>query len=285
MGVIHMLKHKTIAFLGAGNMAEAMISGMIQTEKVPADQIIVTNKCNHDRLNIIEDKYGVRTVPIAGLPYNEIDFLILAMKPEGAEATLSTIKDLIPNNQVVISVLAGISTSYMEERLNVGQEVIRVMPNTSSMIQESATGMSLGTHSNEHNAEAVKELLACMGEVYVIEEDQMDIFTGIAGSGPAYFYYLMEQMENIGKVSGMDDKMARKIAAQTVYGAAKMIMEKEETPAELIDNIVSPNGTTAAGLEALKKHNGGEAIAQAVNHAAKRSKEISEELEGILIPS
>ncbi|ASN06676.1 pyrroline-5-carboxylate reductase [Virgibacillus necropolis] len=280
-----MLKQKTIAFLGAGNMAEAMISGMIQTEKVPANQIIVTNKCNYDRLNILEDKYGVRTAPITELPYKEIDFLILAMKPKGAEETLSTIKDLLPSNQVVISVLAGITTSFMEERLNTGQEVIRVMPNTSSMIQESATAMSLGTYTNEDNADAVNELLECMGEVYVIEEDQMDIFTGIAGSGPAYFYYLMEQMENVGKVSGMNDKMARKIAAQTVYGAAKMIMEKEEAPAELIDNIVSPNGTTAAGLDALKKHNGGEAITQAINNAAKRSKEISKELDGVLVPS
>ena len=278
-----MLKQKTIAFLGAGNMAEAMISGMIQTEKVPADQIIVTNKGNQNRLNILENKYGVRTIPMRQLPYNEIDFLILAMKPKGAEETLSTIKDLIPSNQLIISVLAGISTTYMEERLNTGQEVIRVMPNTSSMIQESATAMSLGRHTNVHNANAVKELLACMGEVFVIEEDQMDIFTGIAGSGPAYFYYLMEQMENIGKVSGMDDEVARKIAAQTVYGAAKMIMEKEETPAELIDNIVSPNGTTAAGLAALKKHNGGEAITQAINHAAKRSKEIGKEFDRVLV--
>ncbi|ASK60953.1 pyrroline-5-carboxylate reductase [Virgibacillus phasianinus] len=278
-----MLKHKTIAFLGAGNMAEAMISGMIQTGKVPAKQIIVTNRCNQNRLNLMKEKYGVKAVPMNELPYEEIDFLILAMKPKGAEETLSTVKSLLNSKQVVISVLAGITTSYMEERLNPGQEVIRVMPNTSSMIQESATAMSLGTYAKDQNAEDVKELLECMGKVYVIEEDQMDIFTGIAGSGPAYFYYLMEQMEKIGKVSGMDNEMARKIAAQTVYGAAKMIMEKEETPAELIDNIVSPNGTTAAGLEALKKHNGGEAISQAVNNAAKRSKEISEELEGVLV--
>ncbi|WP_404451571.1 pyrroline-5-carboxylate reductase [Virgibacillus necropolis] len=280
-----MLKNKTVAFLGAGNMAEAMISGLIQNEKIPTKQIIVTNKSNQDRLNLIKYKYGVRTVPIKELPYEEIDYFILAMKPKGAEKTLSEIKDRLTSNQVVTSVLAGISTSYMEERLNAGQEVIRVMPNTSSMIQESATAMSLGTHTKEQNAEAVKELLACMGKVYVIDEDQMDVFTGIAGSGPAYFYYLMEQMENIGKVNGMDNKTARKIAAQTVYGAAKMIMEKEETPAELIDNIVSPNGTTAAGLEALKKNNGGEAITEAVTHAAKRSKEISKELDNVLVPS
>ncbi|WP_430787997.1 pyrroline-5-carboxylate reductase [Virgibacillus flavescens] len=280
-----MLKQKTIAFLGAGNMAEAMIAGMIQTEKVPANQIIVTNRSNEDRLVEMENKYGVRTELITNLPYKEIDFFILAMKPKGAEDTLSEMKYKLADDQVIISVLAGISTSYMEERLNSGQEVIRVMPNTSSMIQESATAMSIGATSNDENANEVKEMLGCMGEVYVIEEEQMDVFTGIAGSGPAYFYYLMEQMENMGKVCGMDSDVARKIAAQTVYGAAKMVMEKDETPSELIDNIVSPNGTTAAGLKALKEHNGGVAISQAVNNAAKRSKEISKELDKVLVLS
>ncbi|WP_188456277.1 pyrroline-5-carboxylate reductase [Virgibacillus oceani] len=280
-----MLKQKTIAFLGAGSMAEAMISGLIQTEKVPADQIIVTNKCNQDRLNRMKYKYGVRTVSLSDMPYDEVDFFILAMKPKGAEETLAAIKDVIRANQVVISVLAGISTSYMEERLNQGQEVIRVMPNTSSMIQESATAMSAGAHCDNNNTLLVQELLECMGKVYVIDEAQMDIFTGLAGSGPAYFYYLMEQMENIGKGSGMDGETARKIAAQTLYGAAKMIIEKEESPANLREKVTSPNGTTAAGLDALKKYNGGEAISQAVNHAARRSKEISKELDRVLVTS
>ncbi|GGB46979.1 pyrroline-5-carboxylate reductase [Virgibacillus dakarensis] len=280
-----MLNQKTIAFLGAGSMAEAMISGMIKTDKVPVNQIIVTNKGNQDRLNRMEDKYRVRTVTFSEMPFREADFVILAMKPKGAEETLATIKDLLRPDQVVISVLAGISTSYMEERLNAGQKVIRVMPNTSSMIQESATAMSLGTDTNDSDSRMVKELLSVMGKVYVIEEEQMDIFTGLAGSGPAYFYYLIEQMENIGKVSGMDGKMARKIAAQTLYGAAKMIMDRDESPAELRKKVTSPNGTTAAGLEALKKYHGGEAISQAVSHATNRSREISEEIDRVLIPS
>lgn len=279
-----MLKQKTIAFLGAGSMAEAMISGVIKAKKVPASQIIVTNKSNQKRLKIMRDRYGVRTVPINELPYEEIDFFILAMKPKGAEESLSTIKDKLNLKQVVISVLAGISTTYIENKLNPGQQVITVMPNTSSMIQESATAMSPGHFTNSENVLAVRELLECMGKVFVIDEDQMDIFTGLAGSGPAYFYYLMEHMENMGIQSGMDKKMVRQIIAQTVYGAGKMMMEKEESPANLRKKVTSPNGTTAAGLEALSKYNGGEAISQAVNHAAKRSKEISNEF-GSLVPS
>ncbi|MBM7647784.1 pyrroline-5-carboxylate reductase [Bacillus ectoiniformans] len=280
-----MLNEKTIVFLGAGSMAESMISGMIQAGKVPANQIIVTNRSNRERLQELKKNYGVRITSLEDIPYQEADLFILAMKPKGASDALSSIKDQLNKEQVVISVLAGISTGFMEERLNAGQQVIRVMPNTSSMIQESATAMSPGKHTKMDHVLDVKELLECMGKVYVIEEEQMDVFTGLAGSGPAYFYYLMEHMESVGKKNGMDEEVVREIVAQTIYGAAKMIMENDETPAELRENVTSPNGTTAAGLDALAQYNGGKAIAQAVNHALNRSKEISEELEGVLVPS
>ena len=107
----------------------------------------------------------------------------------------------------------------------------------------------------------------------------MDVFTGLAGSGPAYFYYLMEQMERVGVENGMDEENVRKMVAQTIYGAAKMVLDRNEAPSSLREKVTSPNGTTASGLEALSRFNGGEAISQAVQHAAKRSKEISKELE------
>lgn len=273
-----MLKQQTIAFLGAGSMAEAMIAGIVKDGTVPSQQIIVTNKSNRERLDHLNSLYGVRTSPLGELPYEEIDYFIMAMKPKGAEEALKKIKDKLSNKQVIISVLAGISTTFIEEKLNDGQQVITVMPNTSSMIQESATAMSIGTFTTDENAHAIKELLECMGKVFIIDENQMDIFTGLAGSGPAYFYYLMEHMEKTGINSGMDAHIVREIIAQTVYGAGKMMLEKKTSPAKLRENITSPNGTTAAGLNALRKFNGGEAITQAVSHAAKRSKEISDEI-------
>ncbi|MCM3706694.1 MULTISPECIES: pyrroline-5-carboxylate reductase [Cytobacillus] len=280
-----MLANKTIAFLGAGSMAESMISGVITAEKMSPERVIVTNRSNADRLEEIHDLYGVSAMPQSELPFEEIDLFILAMKPKGAEEALRSIKDKLYPGQVILSVLAGITTEFMEEHLNPGQQVVRVMPNTSSMIQESATAVVAGKNTSMANVEMVKELLECMGEVYVIDEDQMDVFTGLAGSGPAYFYYLMENMERVGVQKGMNEETVRKIVAQTIFGAAKMVLEKEETPTSLREKVTSPNGTTASGLEALRRYNGGEAITQAVEHAARRSKEISEELEGALVTS
>lgn len=280
-----MLKNKKVAFLGAGSMAESMISGVVKSGKIRPENIYVTNKSNTARLERLNKKYGVNGLPQAELPYQEMDLLILAMKPNGASEALAALKDKINSNQVIVSVLAGISTGFMEENLNAAQQVVRVMPNTSSMIQESATAITPGENTSQENIEDVKELLGCMGKVFLIEESQMDIFTGLAGSGPAYFYYLMEQMERVGTENGMDENMVREIIAQTIFGAAKMIMEKSENPAVLRKNVTSPNGTTASGLNALRKYNGGQAITQAVNHAAKRSKELNRELEGILVPS
>jgi pyrroline-5-carboxylate reductase len=147
------------------------------------------------------------------------------------------------------------------------------------MIGESATAMSPGTHTTQNNTKLAKELLECIGKVFMITEDQMDIFTGLAGSGPAYFYYLMEHMEQAGVEGSLDMETTREIIAQTVLGAARMIMEQYEDPGVLRENVTSPNGTTAAGLDALSRNGGGKAIAAAVLSAAKRSREISSDLE------
>ncbi|SEM70611.1 pyrroline-5-carboxylate reductase [Mesobacillus persicus] len=278
-----MLDNETIAFLGAGSMAESMISGVVTAEKMLGGQVYVTNKSNADRLMNLRTKYGVQALPQSELPFEEIDLFILAMKPKGAKEALASIKDKLKPNQVVLSVLAGITTEFMEQHLNDDQQVIRVMPNTSSMIQESATAVVAGKNATKENVELATELLGCMGQVYIIEEDQMDVFTGLAGSGPAYFYYLMEHMERVGVENGIDEETVRKMVAQTIYGAAKMVLNQNEAPSSLREKVTSPNGTTASGLEALSRFNGGEAISQAVQHAAKRSKEISKELEGAAV--
>ncbi|MGM0903933.1 MAG: pyrroline-5-carboxylate reductase [Bacillota bacterium] len=278
-----MLETKTIAFLGAGSMAESMISGVITAEKMPSNQIYVTNKSNADRLEELHSKYGVNALPQSELPFEKVDLFILAMKPKGAEEALLSIKNKIKPDQVILSVLAGITTEFMQDHLNKSQQVVRVMPNTSSMIQESATAVVAGETVTIGHVKLVTELLECMGKVFLIEEDQMDVFTGLAGSGPAYFYYLMENMERIAIENGIEEEKARRIIGQTIYGAAKMVLEQGEAPASLREKVTSPNGTTASGVEALIKFNGGEAISQAVLHAANRSKEISKEFEGTIV--
>lgn len=277
-----MLHEKTIAFIGAGSMAEAMISGIVAAGKIPPNQLFVTNRSNQDRLTTLENEYGINGVTRENMNWQDIDIIVLAMKPKDAEIALQSITKTLQPNQLVLSVLAGITTTFMEQNLPPGQQVVRVMPNTSSMIGESATALTAGTFTTRENVSIAKELLTCIGEVYEIEESQMDIFTGIAGSGPAYFYFLMEHMEAAAKMTGLHEETTRDIIAQTILGAAKMIQQQDDTPSTLRKNVTSPNGTTAAGLAALEKHGGGKAISQAVKHAANRSREISSQLEGSL---
>jgi pyrroline-5-carboxylate reductase len=278
-----MITKKTIAFIGAGSMAEAMISGIVTSKKLPSNQIYVTNRNNPERLKQLEKEYGINGVTRDNLNLKNIDIIILAMKPKDAETSLQSIRDSIQHNQLILSVLAGVTTSFMEQHLPLKQQVIRVMPNTSSMIGESATALSSGKHTTKENLSIAQDLLQSIGEVFVIPEEKMDIFTGIAGSGPAYFYYLMEHMENEGLKGGLNEATTRKIIAQTIVGAAKMIQEQGETPTILRENVTSPNGTTAAGLAALALHGGGKAISQAIMHAANRSKEITSQMEESIV--
>jgi pyrroline-5-carboxylate reductase len=157
------------------------------------------------------------------------------------------------------------------------------MPNTSSMIGESATAISTGTNVGMDHVIDAKEILGTIGKVYSINEKQMDVFTGVAGSGPAYFYYLMEHMEKTAKEAGLDQEVTRDVVAQTILGAAKMLLTNHEEPESLRKKVTSPNGTTAAGLEALRENGGGTAISAAIKGAARRSKEISMENEKVLV--
>jgi pyrroline-5-carboxylate reductase len=279
MEVLKLETQQRIAFLGAGSMAEAMIAGIVGKEKLLHSQIIVTNRNNQRRLRGLEIKYGVKAIKREQLNFENLDILIIATKPKDIEDVLDFLKTKLKPHVLILSVVAGITTSYLEENMPIGQQVIRIMPNTSCLISESATAMSPGKNTGEQAILKGKELLKKMGSVYLIEEDKMDIFTGIAGSGPAYFYYLMEQIEREGKEGGLDIQKVREIGAQTLLGAAKMVLQQIESPAKLRERVTSPNGTTAAGLAALEKYGGGIAISQAIRRAASRSKEISTEMQ------
>jgi len=272
-----MLKNKRIAFIGAGSMAEAMIAGIVTAGKIPPNQIIVSNRSNQGRLRQLETAYGIKGAANTDLNFSKIDIIVLAMKPKDAHTALQSICHSIQPHHIIVSVIAGITTSFIENFFPSGQQVIRAMPNTSSMIGESATGLSSGKHTLHQTIMIVKEMLESIGKVYIIPEEKMDLFTGIAGSGPAYFYYLMEHMEKQAAAGGLSEDAARQIIAQTIFGAAKMILEQNETPTVLRQNVTSPKGTTAAGLQALHIHGAGIAIEMAIQEATGRSKELTSE--------
>nr|WP_318577881.1 pyrroline-5-carboxylate reductase [Terribacillus saccharophilus] len=278
-----MLTNKRILYVGAGSMAEGMIAGMDGSDSMHHEQIYVTNRTNSERLYELQERYAITGIPQAEVDWSSMDIIILAMKPKDLTASLIDLQDKVQGGQLIISVAAGIQNEQIEHYLPENQPVVRIMPNTSSTIGESATAIAPGTHVSVEQLTLVTELVKTFGEAFVIAEEQMDVFTGMAGSGPAYFYKLMEHFEETGVAAGFDRDTARKIGTQTMLGAARMLVETEEEPAILRKKVTSPNGTTAAGLEALNDAGAGEAMTKAILSAAERSNEISEELKKQLL--
>ncbi|QDP38782.1 pyrroline-5-carboxylate reductase [Radiobacillus deserti] len=263
-----------IAFIGAGSMAEAIISGMIAQGFVKSNQIIVTNRENRERLAFLGDKYGVRNTPVKREAIKDADIIVLSMKPKDAKEALSEVKEYIQENQLVISVLAGVATSFMEDLIAKKVSVVRAMPNTSAMIGFSATAIAAGTYATEQDVEKANQLFQTIGTTTIVEENSLHAITGLSGSGPAYIYYLVEAMEQAALEEGIDSDTAKDLIIQTLMGAAEMLKQTEEKPAVLRQKITSPGGTTQAGLETLDQYRYQEALQACVKRATERSKEL-----------
>ncbi|PKR85577.1 pyrroline-5-carboxylate reductase [Heyndrickxia camelliae] len=268
-----MMMNQSIAFLGAGPMAEAILSGLINKQIIPAHQIYVKNHSNKDRLYELQKKYKIQ---IDSFDLEKVDIIVLAMQPKNLEQALQSIKNKISANQLIVSIVTSVNTGFIEDHLGGKPQIIRVMPNTPSMVGESATALSSGTYPSNHSVGLAMEIFRGIGEVFQIDEKHMDIFTGIAGSAPAYFYALMEHMQKVAVAEGLPYTTVRYAIAQTVLGAAKMVLEQEESFTKLIQNVAAPNGPTAKGLEALEIFGGNQAIKEAVKATAERSKEMGE---------
>lgn len=265
---------KKVTFIGAGSMAEAIMAGIINKQFLMSNQIIVTNKENEERLAELEEKYGVMTTQDKEKALKDADLVIFATKPYDLEPAIKDVKAFIKKNQVIVSVIAGISTDFMANKLDQDVAVIRSMPNTSATIGYSATAISKGKHATNEHINIAKEVFSAIGTVSVVEEDQMHIVTGISGSGPAYIYYLVEAMEKAAIDHGLDKATAHELITQTVVGAGHMLEQTTESVATLRENVTSPNGTTAAGLDTLANCDFQKAVESCVANATKRSREL-----------
>lgn len=263
-----------ISFIGAGSMAEAIIAGLINKRVVNAEQIYVTNKENEARLNELKQAFNVVSLTDKEAVIKGADAVIIATKPYDVVDALHDIKDYIEEDQLVISVVAGISTNLIEQTLNKNVPVIRTMPNTSATIGYSATAMTKGTYATDDHVQIAKRLFEAIGTVSIIEEEKMHIVTALSGSGPAYIYYLVEAMQAVAKEEGLDENIAKELITQTVIGAGNMLQETNVKASTLRENVTSPNGTTEAGLNTLKKYNFKEAVQRCVKSAKRRSIEL-----------
>ncbi|GAB6182214.1 pyrroline-5-carboxylate reductase [Desulfotomaculum defluvii] len=269
-----MLEGKTFFFIGAGNICESIIKGLLSAGSIRPGDIHVANRSNEARLNYLRNYYGIVPVTDKKKAVAAADIIVLAMKPQDVFNALEEIKGSIGEKQIVISVLAGVPTSLIEDSLAIPIPVIRAMPNTSCAVLESATGLSGGRYTTSDQLRLGEEIFKIMGEVVVVEEHLLDAVTGLSGSGPAYIYYLVESMEKAGEAAGIPRELARPLVLKTLLGAAKMLMETGENPEELRRQVTSPNGTTMAGINELNKGDFQNTIKKAILRATRRSQEL-----------
>ncbi|WP_053217698.1 pyrroline-5-carboxylate reductase [Virgibacillus senegalensis] len=265
--------HK-IAFIGAGSMAEAIMTGILAKGILQADQIWVTNKENKERLERLKNVYHVQCSKDKQQVVQGADVIILSMKPKDITEALEDLKAYITNKQIVVSVLAGVSTDYISEQLDKGCPVVRAMPNTSATIGYSATAIAGGKQAGQEHIHMVKSLFHAIGTTTVVEEDDLHTITGLSGSGPAYIYYFVEAMEDAAAEAGLKPEIAKELIIQTLVGAAEMLKNSDEQPSVLREKITSPGGTTQAGLETLEKYKYQEALMECIKQAAARSIEL-----------
>ncbi|WP_270179181.1 pyrroline-5-carboxylate reductase [Alkalihalobacillus sp. CinArs1] len=267
-----------IGFLGAGSMAESMIEGMIAKTFITPEQIILLNRIDIKRLEDLQVKYNVETTQDYENIVTKSDVIILAMKPKDAENALMSLKPYVTENHLIISVIAGITTTYIEACIGPNIPVIRAMPNTSAAIGLSATAISSGHYSNTEQESFAASLFETIGTIVHVSEDQLDTVTGLSGSGPAYFYYMVECMERAANLNGLDKETARDLIIQTMTGAAMMLSQTKQSPSLLREKVTSPGGTTHAGLSILKNYKFDEAVLESITGARKRSEELGHSL-------
>ena len=262
-----------VGLIGAGNMAEALLRGLLGTGTVTAERCVVTNRRNDERLARLAREWGVRTTRDKAELMRSVDVVVLAVKPADMREVLEEIAPSASARHLVVSVAAGISLHAIEQALD-GVPAIRTMPNTSTAVSASATALCAGRWADSEHLAVARRLFEAVGRVAIVPEPLFDAVTGLSGSGPAYVYLLAEAMVEAGVRAGLDGEVARDLVCQTVLGAGKMLAETGQHPTALRDRVTSPNGTTMAGLRVLEERGFAEAVHEAIERAAARSREL-----------
>ena len=265
-----------IGFIGSGNMAEALLRGIISA-KLYAPQDVLISDIRKDRLDYLKEEYGVTPTADNVELTSQVDVLILSVKPQNMDEVLGEIKGTLKDTAVVISIAAGITTEKIVKHLG-DIPIIRAMPNTPAMVDQSATAIIIRNAGPRH-FKAGLEVFMAVGKVEVLEDESlMDAVTAVSGSGPAYFFLLMEEMIAIGTDMGLPSDIAKELVFQTAKGAgllAEMAYSRNETPAQLRERVTSPGGTTEAAMKVFKKLDLNGIMTAALTAARDRSRELS----------
>jgi len=263
---------RTVAILGVGVMGSTLLAGLIRSGR-PATDLVITGR-NLERAEELAETYGVRLMNNVDAAVGA-DTLVLVVKPQDMDGLLAEISGHVRPGALVVSLAAGITTGFLEERLPAGTAVVRVMPNTPALVDEGMAAISPGKHCDEGHLTEAEELLRSCGKVLRIPEKHLDAVTAISGSGPAYIFYVVEAMIEAGVLLGMPRATSTDLVVQTLYGAATMLKETGQHPTVLREQVSSPGGTTMAALRQLDDHKVRAAFVTAMEAAAKRSKELA----------
>ncbi|SCX89123.1 pyrroline-5-carboxylate reductase [Desulfoluna spongiiphila] len=278
-----------IGFIGAGNMAEAMAGAMISSGNVQSRQLTLCD-LRQDRLTYLETQYNVHTSASAAETFDGATTVVLAVKPQGMGALLEELRDKgltrVTERKQIITIAAGLPLSFYEEILYDGipgastglLPILRVMPNTPSLVLAGMSGLCGNRHASPEDMDMAETILSAMGDVLRVTEDQMDGVTAVSGSGPAYFFYVVEAMINTAKEMGFEGEDAKRLALGTINGAAKLLLASDDEPEDLRRKVTSPGGTTEAAINEMKARGVEGGIREGMLAAARRSREMKEEI-------
>jgi pyrroline-5-carboxylate reductase len=269
------MKSRKLGFVGAGNMAGALIKGLLHAGVV-APENIVASDVKGDRLKQLHAAHGIRTTSDNHALAREVDVLVLSVKPQVIDKVLGEFGNDVRKETLVISVAAGVPIEAIESRLPEGARVVRSMPNTPATALAGATAIAPGAHATEADLDVARALFEAVGRVVVLDENLLDAVTGLSGSGPAYVMLIIEALADGGVKVGLHRDTALLLAAQTVYGSAKLLLETGEHPGRLKDMVTSPGGTAIAGLHTLESGALRKTLIDAVEAATVRAQSLGQ---------
>ena len=268
-----MIENLRFAFLGGGNMAEALIKGLLTGLAVNPRHIVATDVIR-ERRDYLREAYGICTSDDNPQAVRDSQVIFLAVKPQTVPALLESIAPEVNRDKLIVSIAAGVPLPTLQQALADDSRVVRVMPNTPALVLAGAAGISPSAVATPADIALVERIFNVVGRATVVSDSLMDTVTGLSGSGPAFVFALIEGLSDGGVLMGLDRPTATMLAAQTVLGAAKMVLETGKHPGELKDMVTSPAGTTIAGMQALEDGGLRGLMMAAVRRATERSQEL-----------
>lgn len=262
-----------LGFIGCGNMAQAMITGILKQNVVSPDELIVSNP-HEEKIAKLKEQFGILTTTDNKKTAKEAEIVVLAVKPQVYPEVIKEIRDEVSTEQIIVTIAAGVSMAATERQFGKEMKIVRVMPNTPALVGEGMSGLCCNEYVTEEEFDKVHHIFQSFGKAEKITENLMDAVVGVSGSGPAYVYMFIEAMADAGVAQGLPRKQAYTFAAQTLLGSAKMVLETGQHPGELKDAVCSPAGTTIEAVNTLEKKGFRSAVFEAVNAAAKKNHEL-----------